>query len=123
MVLDTNAILRYLINDIPEQAEIVEEILHYNKVYLPIEILAETVYVLNSVYKINSTEIADNIFIFLQNNNIISQNIDLIIFSLNIYKSTNLSFIDCLLCGYKKFISHEIFTFDKELIKYLKKIE
>jgi predicted nucleic acid-binding protein len=46
IILDANAILRYVIDDIKEQADAVENILQDNDVLILPEVMAEVVYVL-----------------------------------------------------------------------------
>ena len=122
MIFDTNAILRFLLNDIPQQTEKVEDIILYNKVFIPNEVIAEVVFVLRRVYEINRNDISDIIIEFVEYRNIIIPHKEFIIYSLNKFKNSNLGFIDCLLCAYKKFKFYEVFTFDKKLNKHLSKI-
>jgi len=51
--VDTNYIIRYLVNDNIEMADIAEEILTSKNVFISNEILVEVVYVLLGVYKIS----------------------------------------------------------------------
>ena len=41
--------------------------------------------------------------------------------ALQVYASTTLDFVDCLLIGYAKEDKYTVFTFDKKLQKYLNK--
>ncbi len=52
-------IVRYLINDNIEMADIAEEILTSKNVFISNEILAEVVYVLFGVYKISKIDISN----------------------------------------------------------------
>jgi len=45
MIIDANVILRYIRDDIPEQAAIAETIILNNKISLPYEVLTEVIYV------------------------------------------------------------------------------
>ena len=52
IILDANAILRYILDDIKEQADIVQEILLNEEVLILPEVIAEVVYVMHKIYKI-----------------------------------------------------------------------
>ncbi|MDR1230687.1 MAG: hypothetical protein LBK61_04720 [Spirochaetaceae bacterium] len=60
-ILDTNAVLRFLLNDIEEQAVAVKEKITLTVCLIPTEIIAEVVYVLGGVYGIDRKTIADRI--------------------------------------------------------------
>ena len=55
-LIDTNVILRYLLDDIPEQADKAESVIKQGSFTLP-EIIAEVVYVLTKLYKVPRNEI------------------------------------------------------------------
>ena len=113
--VDTNYIIRYLLNDNIEMANIAEEILTTKSVFISNEILAEVVYVLLGVYKISKSDIANQLLELIAFDNISVSNIKVIKQSLEIFKSKNLDFVDCLLCAYSK--QDDIVTFDKKLQK------
>ncbi len=54
--MDTNYIVRYLINDNIEMADIAEDILTNKSVFISNEILAEVVYVLFGVYGVSKAQ-------------------------------------------------------------------
>jgi predicted nucleic-acid-binding protein len=65
-ILDTNMILRYLLRDDEQKALFVADILLNSQVYVPIEVFAEVVFVLNGkIYNRSRTEIKDCLTIFL----------------------------------------------------------
>ena len=57
-LIDTNVILRYLLNDIPEQADKAGEIIDDGAYTLP-EIIAEVVYVLTKLYSVPREKIVE----------------------------------------------------------------
>ena len=116
--VDTNYIVRYLINDNIEMADIAEEILTTKDVFISNEILAEVVYVLFGVYKISKEDISNQLLELVKFHNISVSNYSIINEALNIYKNKNLDFVDCILCSYSK--QDEIITFDKKLNKCIK---
>jgi predicted nucleic-acid-binding protein len=113
--VDTNYIIRYLVNDNIEMADIAEEVLTTKNVFISNEILAEVVYVLFGVYKISRIDIANQLLELIDFVNISVSNLKVIKHALNIFKEKNLDFVDCLLCAYSK--EDEILSFDKKLNK------
>lgn len=66
-VVDTNFILRYLLEDIIEQYKDAEKIFSNNKdIFIPGEIIAEVVYVMMGVYKVSKEDIRDSILALIQ---------------------------------------------------------
>ena len=113
--IDTNYIIRYLVNDNIKMADIAEEILTTKKVFIANEILAEVVYVLQGVYEIAKEDISNQLLELISFENIFVSNYEIINKALIIFKTKNLDFVDCLLCAYAN--QDEIVTFDKKLNK------
>jgi len=111
--IDTNYIIRYLVNDNIKMADIAEEILTTKKVFIANEILAEVVYVLLGVYEISKENISNQLLELISFENISVSNHEIINKALKIFKNKNLDFVDCLLCSYSS--QDEIVTFDKKL--------
>ena len=59
VMLDTNMILRYLLNDNEDMALEAEDIIKKGQVYVTIEIIAEVVYVLKGVYSVEREKIKE----------------------------------------------------------------
>jgi len=113
--IDTNYIIRYLVNDDVEMADVAEEILTTKSVFISNEILAEVVYVLMGVYQIPKIDVADRLLELLNFDNILVSDKNIINKAFKIFKDRNLDFVDCLLCAYSK--KDEIVTFDRKLNK------
>lgn len=115
-LIDTNIILRFILNDNPEMAKCAKETIEAGAYTKP-EIIAEVVYVLKSVYAVRRERIGS----IIQN---ISKIIHLengprILYAAELYSATSLDFVDCLLAAYHT-INHEtVVTFDKKLKKRL----
>jgi len=112
ILIDANVILRYLLNDVEEMAKKSEEIIKFGAWTLP-EVIAEVIYVLKSVYKIERDEISNAILE-------ISKEIEIehkktVIETVKIFSKTNLDFVDCILIAYKNIENAEVFSFDKKL--------
>ena len=113
--IDTNYIVRYLINDNEEMADIAEDLILNKELFIANEILAEVVYVLLGVYEVSREEVANQLLELISFENITTSNAKVITNTFEIFKSKNLDFVDCLLCAYSE--DDEIVTFDKKLNK------
>jgi len=113
--VDTNYIIRYLVNDNMEMAEIAEDILTSKNVFISNEILAEVVYVLFGVYKISKIDISNQLLELIDFDNISVSNMKVVKQTFKLFKTKNLDFVDCLLCAYSS--QDEVVTFDKKLNK------
>ena len=118
--IDTNVILRYLLNDIPEQSDQAASIIESGAFTLP-EIIAEVVYVLTKLYDIPRNEIKDIILPVFDEVSI--ENPQVMAIALSTYSETKFDFVDCLIFARKKALGEDIFTFDKKLLNYLKRIK
>ena len=115
-LLDANAIIRFLLNDIPEQADKTANVI-YDGAFTKEVVIAEVVYVLSGVYNYSRTEISNELLkllelISIENENVLKE-------SLNLFKESSLDFVDCILISYNKIENIEIFSFDKKLNKRL----
>ena len=113
--VDTNYIIRYLIDDNVKMGDIAEEILTTKSVFISNEVLAEVVYVLDGVYKISKKDISDKLLELISFENIFVSNSIVVNQAFELFKTENLDFVDCLLCAYAD--KDKIFTFDKKLQK------
>lgn len=119
LVLDTNVLLRYLLDDNEMMADIAEELLNSNEILIPFEVVAEIVYVLGNVYKMGRKQIAEVIKGLLMNYDVRSPNDALLSVALDCFILNNLDFVDCLMVGYQNASEYEVFTFDNKLKKIL----
>lgn len=118
-LIDANVILRYLLMDNLEMAYQAKAIIDAGAYTKP-EIIAEVVYVLKGVYKINRETISIYIKALLQS--IYCEEAPAISYALDLYANSALDFIDCLLVAYQSLNNEQVFTFDKKLNKYLANI-
>lgn len=120
-MLDANAVLRLLLQDIEEQFQQVKAIVRMDKCYVTLEVMAEVCYVLEGLYQVPRKDIIDN---FRRLNfDVIILNVDVFLRALEVFgESPKLDFVDCLLYGYKKERGIDIITFDKKLMKLLETI-
>ena len=116
-LIDSNVILRYLLRDIEEQYETAVSVIARGTFTTP-EVLAEVVYVLKGVYNTERSDIADNLVTVLDHVTI--ENKDAMLETINIYRSTSLDFVDCILIGRNHILGDEVISFDKKLNKRLR---
>ena len=116
IILDANAILRYMLNDIPEQADITEKMLLTRDVVILPEVIAEVVYVLLKYYGYSRKEAERDILEFLIDAECSDS---ILVTALNAFGDKGLDFVDCLLYAYSA--RYDILTFDKDLRKLIDK--
>jgi len=121
IILDANAILRFVLQDNLEQANSTEKILSSDKAYISLEVVAEVVYVLQKVYEIKRSLIAEKLKTLVSIREDLVFEKDVVLCASDVYSSTSLDFVDCLLVGYFKIKSYSVFTFDKSLKKKTQK--
>ena len=119
VIFDTNAILRYVLRDNLEMAAEVKNQLSFESCFIPVEVVAEIVYVLSKVYNVERDVIAKTIANITHINNIKVAQKEVVLHALRVYANTTLDFVDCLLIGYAKEERYTVFTFDKKLRKIL----
>jgi len=115
ILLDANYILRFLLKDNLEMYEISKDCIVNNDCIVINEVLAEVVFVLLKVYKVTKQDIAKSLINILKYDNIIMNDKNTIINSLEIFENKNLDFVDCILCAKSK--KYTVKTFDKKLNK------
>lgn len=115
-LIDTNVILRFVLNDNAEMAKQAAAVIE-SGAYTKPEVIAEVVYVLKSVYSTPKDKIRSVIrglsdIVRIENSACVLHAIDL-------FSSTSLDFVDCLLVAYHSLNGETVFTFDQKLNKHL----
>lgn len=126
-LLDTNLVIRFLLKDIPNQAEAVRKILASDEEELVLTdvALAEIVWVLTSYYQLPKTDVVDKLLDLLTLDTI-HANKQVLYKALFLYKSLNIDFIDAYLAAFAEDGGIEsIYSYDKDFdkIKFLKRKE
>jgi predicted nucleic-acid-binding protein len=121
IIVDANIVLRYLLQDDIELAEKATQIIENNAVFLPFEVVAEIVYVLEKVYQVERGDICLSLKELIESENISTYDSDVLVKALEIFKTRNIDFVDTLLCGYSLVRNREVKTFDNKINKYLAK--
>ncbi|KIM04079.1 MAG: hypothetical protein KN64_10385 [Sulfurovum sp. AS07-7] len=119
LYLDTNVILRYLLQDCEQFMAQSKDYIENNKTYIKNEVFAEVVYVLNKTYQVPRSEIANILKELLSINDIAVDSKEVIILAFEIFETKNIDFVDSLLCAYSKIMKIHVVSFDKKLTKCL----
>lgn len=119
-IIDANIVLRYLLKDNTTLFNKAVKIIEGNNLYIPNEIIAEIVYVLEKVYLIPKNEIKRSLNLLFDYPNISMYDEDIIFEALKSYNKFNLDFADALLIAYNQVLNAEIFTFDKKIKSIIK---
>lgn len=126
-LIDTNLILRFLVNDNPKQAIVAENLFKNQKGNLILTdlALAEIVWTLQSYYNYSRGDIVEKLYQLVQTENFICNKI-LILNSLFLYLNHTISFVDAYLLAYCEEEKLEgIYSFDEGLdkIKSIKRLK
>ena len=114
--VDTNIVLRFLLNDVPAQTSRSKKLLSSSPVYVSDVVVTETVYVLEQTLKYDRSFISSLLRMFLDlpgvshNDHILPD-----VFSL-FEQKPSLSFVDCYAATEAKIFGTKLYTFDKKLI-------
>ena len=122
-VLDTNVILRYLLNDHPQHFQIAYAFMAEVKtgekiVYIPDSVLAECIYVLLKVYKVPKTEACKNLYNLLSYAGISQENQEVLLNSLSLFSKHNVDFVDAIVHTAAKQKQWKLFSFDQDMKKF-----
>lgn len=122
LLIDTNILLRYLLQDHAEPSEKANEIIANNEVLCLYSVIYEVIHVMRSVYQIERNMIANELHDLFADDILFSENKDVILKTLTIFKETPLDFIDCLLIAKHIIHGDEILSFDKKLNNDIKRL-
>ncbi len=120
VIIDTNGFLRLLLNDIPLQADKVEQFIEQAKkdqvkITVPQIILFEIEFTLRKYYKAQKSDIIEKLNSLLSASYFTIESKELFRTALALYESNRVSFVDCFLLAQAQAESAELFTFDKKL--------
>ena len=117
VMLDANAVLRYVLNDNETMALEVTDVVKKGCSIVTIEVIAEVIYVLKGVYGVDKQLITDTILDFISDIQVVEK--DVLKLGLETYAEYNLDFVDCILYAYKSLKNYDVLTFDKKLKRLL----
>ena len=121
-LIDANVIIRYLTQDdeklFIKAKEIFDKIIS-NKIQVIIYdlVIMETFFVLTKFYKLSKKEVIDTLIEIMLLPGVINPDKKIIIDTLNMIKTSNVDFVDALLCNKSKQFDYKLISFDKKLNK------
>jgi uncharacterized protein len=115
--LDTNVVLRFLLDDVPEHSKKATELIESNALlYVTDVVVIEIIYVLEKVFEVSRGDIRELVLGFLGFSNVV-HNPRFLVNAIELYaKHTSLSIVDCYACEEAKSYNNELITLDKRLI-------
>ncbi|MBI2338484.1 PIN domain-containing protein [Candidatus Daviesbacteria bacterium] len=115
-LLDTNLIIRFLVNDNPKKVSRVEKLLSdkNNTNILLDTIVAEIIWVLSSYYSLKKSEVIEKISALIHLDSI-DCNAALINKALSVWEENNVSYIDSYLVAVAKLGNIPLFSYDDKL--------
>jgi predicted nucleic-acid-binding protein len=117
--VDTNVILRYILNDHEELSPAAKLIVDGGDIFVTTEVLAEAVYVLMVVYDVERKDVRESLRAFINDSNCGLSRRDVVEKSFDLYESTSLDYVDCVLAAYAIVSGVDVATFDKKLRKLI----
>ena len=115
VLVDANAILRLILSDNEQMVAEVKNLIRHENVLLRNEVVAEIVYVLMRVYKVEREIIRNSLIDLADVKNIHFESNEIMKLALQTFQTENCDFIDCLLYAYNRIEGFDVFTFDKKL--------
>jgi predicted nucleic acid-binding protein len=129
--VDTNIFLRFLVNDVPQQADACEALFRKaiageEALYTTDMVIAEIVWVLESYYELSGTEVRTKVEKILNTPNLTCDNKEIILHALALYDEKRIDYNDAYnACILKMKGIGEIYSYDKhyDRLSWLKRIE
>jgi predicted nucleic-acid-binding protein len=114
--LDTNVVLRFLLDDVPEQTKKATKAIEQDKVYVTDVIVIEVIYVLEKVMLLSRQDITRLVTQFLGFANVV-HNQHFLMDAIQLYEHhSSLSVVDCYAAAEAKTYNNQLVTFDKRLV-------
>ncbi len=120
IAIDTNVLVRYLVQDDEKQSQCASQLIeHAEETYLSIMVLCEMVWVLNRAYGYNRSQICQVLKQILMTESFVIEKTDLIWSSIYDYEKGNCDFSDCLIANTAHHhFAETTYTFDKKASKH-----
>lgn len=122
VVADTNAFLRFLLDDIPQQVKKFEKILEQAKkseiiLIVPQIIIFELNFTLSKYYLLPKQDIINKLQSIIRTPYFKIQDIEIFRDAIQLYSKSSLSLVDCFIYYCSKVWEANLFTFDQKLAK------
>lgn len=125
LVVDTNIFLRWLLNDIPKQADEVEKLFQEakkakKKLIVPQIIIFELAFALDKYYHFPKREVIDKLKSLLATGYIKIQDREIFKEAISFFGRKNVSLVDCFIINFAKQHKANLFSFDRNLNRLAK---
>jgi predicted nucleic-acid-binding protein len=123
IAIDTNILVRYLVQDDPEQAKMASELLekysgYPQSIFVNNVIICELTWVLERGYKYSKNQVASTIRSILSTEEFSFEYHNVLWLALEEYELKNIDFSDSLIAQLNKYYGYDkTFTFDKTAVK------
>ena len=121
-LLDTNYILRFLLNDIPSQVKIIKDKFLLAKegkinITVPYIVFLELDFALSKIYQFSKDKIVDKLLSIIASPYLDIEKRNILLQALSFFSKTNISFVDSVLLVEARQTGKQLLTFDKKLKK------
>ena len=120
IIIDTNSILRFLLDDIPEQNAEVQKLFRQAKktnleIIVSEIVIFEINFILEKYYRFRKEEIIEKLGIIVSSNYLNIESREIFTSALKLYRENNISLVDCFLLVKAEIEEAELFTFDDKM--------
>lgn len=125
LVVDTNILLRFLLQDVPDQADEAEALLLSArngevKLVIPQIVIFEIVFRLLNIEKYKKAVVIDKLQTILATPYVVVQDRETFNVAIRLFANSNIEFVDCFLISYAQVIGGDVATFDQTLKRLAK---
>jgi len=122
-LIDTNVLVRFLVNDNEEQYQKSQEIIARietgaSSVELLSEVIMEVLFVMTKYYGADLGSVASDIKTILAFYGVVNRNKHILIVALDIMVEKKIDYVDALICAKKRLEGYEWISFDLDLQKH-----
>lgn len=126
LVVDTNILLRFLLKDVPDQADEAEALLISARngeveLIIPQIVIFEIVFRLLNIEKYKKAVVIDKLQTILATPYVVTQDRDTFNVAIRLFANSDIEFVDCFLISYAQVIGGDVVTFDQKLKKSIAK--
>lgn len=122
-LLDTNALLRYILNDNREQASLIERLFKQVEerscsIRLSLGLFIEAVFILTKIYGFTKEQVSETLLAYVKNPLLDIEDRAILRIALGFFPTKAVSFIDLLLAVEASQTGKKLVTFDKKLKQF-----
>ncbi|MFC1600488.1 PIN domain-containing protein [Patescibacteria group bacterium] len=122
--LDTNAVLRFLLNDVSSQHKKVKTLVTKASrkeiaLNIPEIVVFETIFALTTYYGFDKNRVIDAVETITSAHYLDVENRKFFLEGINLFRQSKVEFVDCFLVAKCTHGGYELFSFDKKLLKLI----